>query len=64
MAVGADENVVQASGVKQLKARIQDLERLLGKKTMEAEILSDGIEIAHGKKLLLRRPLPKKGDSR
>ena len=64
VAVGADENVVPASEAKQLKARIRELERLLGKKTMEAEILKEAIEIAREKKLLLRMPLLKKGDSR
>lgn len=64
VAVGADEHVVPASEAKQLKARIRELERLLGKKTMEAEILREAIEIAREKKLLLRMPLPKKDDSR
>ena len=64
VAVGADEHVVPASEAKQLKVRIRELERLLGKKTMEAEILREAIEIAREKKLLLRMPLPKKGDSR
>jgi transposase len=63
-AVGADENVVPASEVKQLKQRIRELERLLGRKTMEAEILREAIEIAREKKLLLRMPWPKKDDSR
>ena len=63
IAVGADENVVPASEVKQLKAQIRELERLLGKKTMETEILRDAIRIAQEKKLLLRMPLPKKGGS-
>ncbi len=64
VAVGTDEHVVPASEAKQLKVRIRELERLLGKKTMEAEILREAIEIAREKKLLLRMPLPKKGDSR
>ncbi len=46
VAVGADENIVPASEVKQLKARVRKLERLLGKKTMEAEILKEAIAIA------------------
>jgi hypothetical protein len=41
VAVGADEHVVPASEAKQLKVRIRELERLLGKKTMEAEILRE-----------------------
>ena len=63
IAVGADDQVVPASEVKQLKAQIRELERLLGKKTMEAEILRDAIRIAQEKKLLLRMPLPRKGGS-
>ena len=63
VAVGADENVVPASEVKQLKAQIRELERLLGKKTMETEILRDAIRIAREKKLLLRMPLFKKDGS-
>ena len=64
VAVGADEHVVPASEVKLLKNQIRELERLLGKKTMEAEILRDAIRIAREKKLLLRMPLPRKGDTR
>jgi transposase len=63
VAVGADDHVVPASEVKQLKAQIRELERLLGKKTMETEILRDAIRIAREKKLLLRMPLPKKDGS-
>ena len=63
VAVGADDQVVPATEVKQLKAQIRELERLLGKKTMEAEILRDAIRIAREKKLLLRMPLPRKGGS-
>jgi transposase len=49
--------------VKQLKIQIRELERLLGRKTMETEILRDAIRIAREKKLLLRMPLPKKDGS-
>jgi hypothetical protein len=38
-AVRADEDVVPASPVRELKAKVRELERLLGRKTMEAEIL-------------------------
>jgi len=62
--LGADENVVAESEVKQLKARVRELERLLGKKTLENEILKDAIEIAREKKLLSRSPLPKRDGSR
>ena len=63
-AVRADEEVVGASEVKQLKARIRELERLLGKKTLEVEILKEALEVVREKKLLLRMPLLGKEGSR
>ncbi len=63
-AVRADEEVVGASEVKQLKVRVRELERLLGKKTLEIEILKEALEMVREKKLLLRMPLLEKGDSR
>ena len=60
----ADERVVAETEVKELRARVRELERLLGKKTMEAEILKEGIEIARGKGWLLPRTLSGKGGSR
>jgi transposase len=62
--LGADEPVVPESEAKALKVRIRELERLLGRKTLENEILKDAIEVAREKKLLLRPPLPKKDDFR
>ena len=50
--------------MKALKGRIRELERLLGRKTLENEILKDAIEVAREKKLLSRPPLPKKDDFR
>jgi len=55
--LGAEEPVVPESEVKQLKARVWELERLLGKKTLENEILKDAIEIAREKNLISRSPL-------
>ena len=63
-AVRADEEVVPVSEVKQLRARLRELERLLGKKTMEAEILKEALELSREKKLLLRMPLLDREDSR
>lgn len=62
--LGADESVVPESEMKALKARVRELERLLGRKTMENEILKDAIEVAREKKLLLRSPLPKPDGTR
>ena len=55
--LGADEAVVPESEVKQLKARVRELERLLGKKTLENEILKEAVEIATEKKWIARSPL-------
>ena len=63
VAVGREEPVVPASEVKHLKAQIRELQRLLGKKTMEVEILRDAIEIAREKKLISHGPLLKKDDT-
>lgn len=62
-AVRADEEVVPASEVKALKAQVRELQRLLGKKTMEVEILKDAIEIAREKKLISRVPLLPRDDT-
>lgn len=62
-AVRKDERVVSVSEVKTLKAKVRELERMLGKKTMEAEILREALEIAREKKLLLRQPLSEEEDS-
>jgi transposase len=63
-AVQADDQVVGAGEVRALKKRIRDLERMLGKKTMEVEILQEAMEIAREKKLLSRTPLPWEDGSR
>jgi transposase len=62
-AIQANERVLGASEVRRLKHRIRELERLLGKKTMEAEILKEAIEIAREKKLISRVPLPPEDDT-
>jgi transposase len=40
-AIRGDEDVVTASRVRELEQRIRKLERLLGKKTLENEILRE-----------------------
>ena len=49
-AMGSGEEVAPMSEVKNLKTRIRELERLLGKKTMENEILKEALELARQKK--------------
>lgn len=48
-AVRADEDVVAASRVRELEAKVRELERPLGRKTMKAEILRDAMEAARPK---------------
>jgi transposase len=60
--LGAEERVVPESDVKQLKAQVRDLQRLLGKKTMEVEILKEAVELTREKKLYLRSHSPDEGD--
>ncbi len=64
VAAGSEEHVVPVSEVKELKAEIRELQRLLGKKTMEVEILKDAIRIAREKKLISRVPLSMKDDTK
>ena len=56
-AVRTDDAVVSAAEVRELKKRIRELERVLGKKTLENEILTEAVKLAHEKKLISRMPL-------
>jgi len=62
-ALKAGEEVVRVSEAKPLRARIRELERLLGRKTMEVEILKEAISVAREEKLLLRKPLSRDADT-
>ena len=53
-AVQADDDVVGAGRVRELEKRVRDLERMLGKKTMEVEILKEALDLAAPKKPVLR----------
>jgi transposase len=55
--VTAEEEVVPASQIKELEKRIRSLERMLGRKTEETEILKEAIQIARQKKLISQKPL-------
>ena len=48
-AVRADDDVVAASQVRRLEERVRELERLLGRKTMEVEILKEALDLARAK---------------
>jgi transposase len=49
-AVRVDEDVVAASEVRRLEDRVRELERLLGRKTVEVEILKEALDLAWVKK--------------
>jgi transposase len=56
--------VVPASRVREFEAKVRELERLLGRKTMEPEILREALEQTRPKKLALRLPPPPSAGSR
>ena len=62
-ATQSEEPVVPASEYRSLLGQVRDLQRLLGKKTMEAEILKEALEFSAGSKKHLLRSLwwPKDG---
>jgi transposase len=62
-ATRAEEEVVPASALRASQEQIRELQRLLGKKTLEAEILKEALEIAtESKKRTLRSlSLPREG---
>lgn len=57
VAVHSGESVVPASEPAAARAQIAQLQRMLGKKTMEAEILREAVELAREKKWIARSPL-------
>lgn len=57
VAVAAGEEVVPASELAAANKQIRELQRLLGKKTMEAEILKEAVEFGRAKKWIAHAPL-------
>ena len=55
-AIRADDEVVAKAELLALQKRVRELERVLGKKTLENEILREAVKIAHEKKLISRLP--------
>ena len=62
-AVGAGEEVVAASEYRALQHQVRELQRLLGKKTLENEILREALDLAQPKKRLLRSPSSPRDDT-
>jgi len=56
--IKTEEELVPMSEVNELKRRIKQLERVLGQKTMDNEILREAVKIGREKKLISRQPLP------
>ena len=63
-ATGASEEVVPASEYRALQSQVRELQRLLGEKAMEAEILREALDHAAPKKGTLRLLSLPKGGSR
>jgi transposase-like protein len=63
-AIRADDDVAAASEVRRLEERVRELERLLGRKTMEVEILKEALDLARAKKPTLLSPSSLPGDTR
>lgn len=56
-AVEAGETVVPAAELEGARRQIRELQRLLGKKTLEVEILREAVEVARERKWIARSPL-------
>jgi transposase len=55
-AIRADDEVVAKAEILALQKRVRELERVLGKKTLENEILREAVKLAQEKKLISRLP--------
>ncbi len=58
MSVKDNAPAVSASEVKRLKKEVAQLQKLLGKKSLENEILREAVAIGREKKLISLQPLP------
>ena len=60
VAVAGDDDVTSNKMVRQMEDRIRELERQLGRKTLEVEILKEALDKSRAKKptLLVRSPRP------
>jgi transposase len=56
-AVSAGEAMVPASELADAMKQIRELQRMLGKKAMEAEVLKEAVEIARSRKWIAHSPL-------
>jgi transposase len=61
LAVGAGEEVVPTSEYRALQYQVRELQRLLGKKTLENEILREALDLAQPKKTAVAVTLARAG---
>jgi transposase len=64
VAVTEDDDVTSNKVVRLLEERVRELERQLGRKTLEAEILREALDRSRSKKQTLLARSPLRGDSR
>jgi len=56
-AIETEEELVPVSEVKKLETKVRELERALGRQTMQNDILKEAVKIAREKKLISQEPL-------
>ncbi|MBS4163062.1 hypothetical protein PRO82_000351 [Candidatus Protochlamydia amoebophila] len=56
--ISSREELVPKNQGKGMEKRIRELERMLGKKTLENKILKEAVRLGQEKKLISRQPLP------
>jgi transposase len=61
-AIRADDEVVSKAELLALQKRVRELERVLGKKTLENEILREAVKVAHEKQWIAQLPSLPDGD--
>jgi hypothetical protein len=59
--LGADDEVVAGSEVRRLEDRLRGLERLLDRKTLEVEILKEGLDLARANQADPSSDAPRQG---
>lgn len=64
IAVSSDDGVTANRTVRQLEDRVRELERQLGRKTLEVEILKEALEKSRAKKPTLHVLSPRPGGTR
>ena len=60
----ADDDDVPAADARRLEERVRELERQLGRKTLEVEILKEALDLARAKKAISLSSLPPRDASR